>query len=100
MLRVRRTFYACLFVALSHHYLRHLIVLLGYLDVLKHTTFSFINNFFVGLMNYFCGMVDPRKAFSLISRWGLCQRSSPSEISDMPCAGLEPAQNLTSGFVE
>ena len=29
-----------------------------------------------------------------------CQRSSPSRISDMPRAGFEPAQNLSSGFVE
>ena len=49
------------------------------------------------LMNCFCGMVDWRKAFSLISSWGHCQRSSPSRI---PWAGLEPAQNLSSGLVE
>ena len=42
----------------------------------------------------FCGMVDRRKAFSL------CQRSSPSRISDTPRAGFEPAQNLSSDLVE
>ena len=30
------------------------------------------------VMNCFCGMVDPRKAFSLISSRDHCQRSSPS----------------------
>ena len=52
------------------------------------------------MMNCFCGMVDWRKAFSLISSQGHCQRSSPSWISDMPRAGFEPAQDLSSGFVE
>ena len=64
----------------------------------KHTLY------FLSLMmmmrNCFCGMVDRRKAFSLISNRGHCQRSSPSRNSDMPRAGLEPAQNLDSGFVE
>ena len=48
----------------------------------------------------FCGMIDQRKAFSLISSWDNCQRSSPSRIFDMPRAGVEPAQNLSSGFIE
>ena len=52
------------------------------------------------LMNCYCGMVDRRKAFSLISSRDHCQRSSPSWISDTPRAGFEPAQNLSSGFVE
>ena len=52
------------------------------------------------MMNCFCGMVDRQKAFSLISSWDHCQRSSPSRISDMPWAGSEPAQNLSSGLVE
>ena len=51
-------------------------------------------------MNCFCGMVDGRKTFSLISSQDHCQRSSPSRISDTPRAGFEPAQNLSSGFVE
>ena len=42
----------------------------------------------------FCGTVDWRKAFWLISSWHNCQRSSPSPISDTPRAGLELAQNL------
>ena len=50
------------------------------------------------MMNCFCGMVDRRKAFSLISSRDHCQRSSPSRISDTPRAGFEPAQNLSSGF--
>ena len=51
-------------------------------------------------MNYFCGMVDRQKAFSLISSQDNCQRSSPSRISNTPWAGFEPAQNLHSGFLE
>ena len=52
------------------------------------------------MMNCFCGMVDRRKAFSLISSRDHCQRSSPSRISDTPRAWFEPAQNLSSGLVE
>ena len=52
------------------------------------------------MMNCFCGMVDRRKAFSLISSRGHCQRFSPSSISNTLRAGLEPAQNLIEGFVE
>ena len=52
------------------------------------------------IMNCFCGMVDRRKAFSLIFSRDHCQRSSSSRISDTPRAGFEPAQNLSSDFVE
>ena len=52
------------------------------------------------LMNCFYDMVDRRKAFGLISCRDHCQRSSPSRISDTPRAGFEPAQNLSSRFVE
>ena len=52
------------------------------------------------MMNYSCGMVDQRKAFSLIFSRDYCQRSSPSWISETPRAGFEPVQNLSSGFVE
>ena len=48
----------------------------------------------------FCGMVDRRKEFSLISSRDHCQRSSPSRISDTSQAGFELAQNLSSSFVE
>ena len=48
----------------------------------------------------FCGMVDQQEAFSLISSWDHCQRSSPSQISNTLRAGFEPAQNQSSGFVE
>ena len=48
------------------------------------------------MMICFCGMVDRRKAFGLISSRDHCQRSSPSQISDTPRAGFEPAQNLSS----
>ena len=52
------------------------------------------------MINCSCGMVDRRKALSLISSRGHCQRSSPSRISDAPRAGFEPAQNLSWGLVE
>ena len=55
---------------------------------------------FVCELNCSCGMVDRQKAFSLIFRRDRCQRSSPSRISNTPQAGFEPAQNLSSGFVE
>ena len=74
--------------------------MVGYLDVLKNTTFSSINIFFVEVINYFCGMVDGCKAFSLISSRDHCQRASSLQIFDMRCAGLESVQNLSSGFVE
>ena len=48
----------------------------------------------------FCGMVDQRKAFSIISSRDHRQRSSPSRISDTPRAGFEPGQNLSSGCAE
>ena len=48
----------------------------------------------------FCGMVDRRKVFSLISSRDYCQRSSPSQISDTLRAGLDPVQNLSSNLVE
>ena len=46
-------------------------------------------------MNCFYGMVERRKAFSLISSRDHCQRSSPSRISDTPRAGFEPADVLS-----
>ena len=52
------------------------------------------------MMIFFCGMVDRRKAFSLISSWDHCQTSSPSRISDTPRVGFESAQNLSSGLVK
>ena len=52
------------------------------------------------MMNCFCGMVDRRKAFSLISSRDHCQRSSPSQISNTPRVGFEHARNLSSGLVE
>ena len=52
------------------------------------------------MMSCFCGMVDRRKTFSLISSRDHCQRFSPLQISDTPQAGFELAQNLSSGLVE
>ena len=63
-----------------------------------------IQKFYIGIMSvmmiYFCGLVDRQKTFSLISSRLHCPRSSLSRISNTPRAGFEPAQNLSSGFVE
>ena len=72
--------------------------IVGYWDIL---TKIFVNMMMMKMMmNCFCGMVDRRKTFSLISSRDHCQRSSPSRISDTPRVGFEPAQNLSSGLVE
>ena len=47
------------------------------------------------IMNCFRGMVDRRKAFTLYFSRDHFQRFSPSQISDTPRAGFEPAQNQT-----
>ena len=52
------------------------------------------------VMNFFCGLVDQREAFRLISSRDHRQRSSPSRISNTLRTGFEPAQNLSSGFFE
>ena len=52
------------------------------------------------IMDCFSGMADQGKAFTLISSRNNCQRFSPSQISDMPRAGFESAQNLSSSFDE
>ena len=52
------------------------------------------------MMNCFYGMVDRRKAFSLIYSQDHCQKSCSSWISDTSRAGFEPAQNLSQDFVE
>ena len=52
------------------------------------------------MMNCFCGMADRWKAFSLISSRDNCQRSWPSQISDMPRVVFELVQDLSSGFIE
>ena len=46
------------------------------------------------MMNYFCGMVDWRMAFSLIFSREHCQGFLLLQISDKPWVGFEPAQNL------
>ena len=50
------------------------------------------------MMNYFCDMVDRRKAFSFISSGDHGQISSPSRISDTQQGEFEPAQKLSSGL--
>ena len=50
------------------------------------------------MMNCFCGMVDQRNGFILISNQNHCQRSSPLRISDKLQVRLKPAQN--SGLVK
>ena len=51
------------------------------------------------MITFLCGMVDQWKVFSLIFSLDHCQRSTPSQISDMSHTGLEPVQNLSSVFV-
>lgn len=46
------------------------------------------------MMNCFRGMVDRRKAFSLITRGDHFQRFSPSQMPDTLRAGFETVQNL------
>ena len=52
------------------------------------------------MMNWFCGIVDRQKAFSFIFSRDFYQRFSPSQISNIPQAGVEPALNQSSDFVE
>ena len=52
------------------------------------------------MMNCFCGLVDRRKTFNLISSRDHFQRPSQSRIFDTPGARYEPAKNQSSGFVE
>ena len=53
------------------------------------------------MMNWFCGMVHRRKAFSLIFSRDHCQRSSPSPIlTETLQGGFEARENLSSGLVE
>ena len=42
----------------------------------------------------------PTKTFSLICSQANCPKSSPSQISNTPQAGIEPVQMLKSDFVE
>ena len=48
----------------------------------------------------FCEMIKQQRALSLISSPNHCQRFSPPQISKTPREEFEPAQNLSSGFVE
>ena len=52
------------------------------------------------MINCFSGMVDRQKAFSLVSSRVHCQRSSPSRIRNHAASRIEPAQNMSSRFVE
>ena len=80
------------------------VVNIGYKSTEKHRIALYSNvksvMMMMMMMNCFCGMVDRRKAFSLISSRDHCQRSSPLRISDMLRARFEPAQNLSTGLVE
>ena len=88
-------------------YLKQQCNILRCLCSLKFGKSLFSNQFFsfkplskmMMMMNCFCGVVDRRKEFSLISSRDHCLRFWPSRISDTPGAGFEPAQNLSSGLV-
>ena len=51
------------------------------------------------MMNCFCGMVDWRKAFSLISSRGHCQGSPPLRIPTRREQDLKQRRILSLGFV-
>ena len=93
----------------GYHYYHYFEILLILLQNAEESAKKILNSKFYGwwyissiilMMDWFCGMVDWQKSFSLISSWDHCQRSSPSRISIILQAGFEPAQNLSSGFVE
>ena len=67
------------------------------LQVLHNTPSEVFLTLLMMMMNCFWGVDDRRNSFSLISSRDHCQRSSPSWISDVPRAGFEPVQNLSSG---
>ena len=50
------------------------------------------------MMSCSCGMLDQQKVSSLISSRAKCCNYSPSQISNTPQVGFEPAQNLSSAF--
>ena len=70
------------------------------LNIGSNTPYGKNDQYLMMKMTCFCSMVDWQKAFSLISSWDHCQRSSPSWISDTLRAGFELAQNLSLGFLE
>ena len=68
-----------------------------YFDIFWKISFS-TTLMIMMMMNCFCGVVDRRKAFSLISSRGHCQRSSPLWISDTPQAGHIARALLVQGL--
>ena len=52
------------------------------------------------MMNCFYGMIDQWKALSLISSRYQCQSLSPSQVYNMPLAGIELVQDLSLGFTK
>ena len=90
----------------SDWYKKHLLrpqIILRY--ILKH---AIIPGFLLMKMNEllnwwwiaFCGMVERRKAISLISSRDHCQRSSPLRISNTLRTRFEPEQNPISDLAE
>ena len=55
----------------------------SYLLLPTSSTLNFMMMRMMMMMNCFCGMVDQQKVFSLTYSRDYCQRSSPSQISDM-----------------
>ena len=51
-------------------------------------------------MNCSCELIDGRKTLSFITSWNNCHTFSPSQVSNTPRGGFEPAQNLRSGFTD
>ena len=96
-LRIRTIFLQCIFQVFSSHvsYCTDLIqcnvkiplhnfALSKILSIPRTSKISEHDYYLMMKMNCFCGMADRRKAFSFISSRDHCQRSSLSQISDMP----------------
>ena len=73
--------------------------MVSFLKFFRDNSHSF---FLVYMMmaNCFCGIVVQQKTLSFISTWDLCQRSSSSQVSNMPRVRFASAHNLSSGFVK
>ena len=82
-MRTIKTRFSCIYTKLQKNYTRKITEAVMMMMMMM-----------MMMMNCFSGMVD------LISSRDHCQRFSPSQISSTPRAGLEPAQNLSSDFVE
>ena len=82
------------FVAFVARFLKFALTILGHNALMMMMMMMMM----MIMMNCFCGMVDWQNTFGFISSQYHFQRFSPSQNSDLPPAGFEPVQNLSSGF--